>query len=158
MKKILAVFAAVCIIIPLAACSMDGGEVHRFLNNLAEALGQSQITDDKHLIGSRFPDEDAYTGRYQADCDGDTGRDVVFGGGSIQLRKIHLYGTIKNDSGSAVIRIRQNEEVTELEPRADGNFETDIACASGGNYIMVDYKNFRGHVELRAEYEATALK
>ncbi len=133
---------------------MDGDEVHKFLNNLAESLGKWQITEDKDLIGSRSPAGDDYTGQYQADCSGNTGRDVIFGGGSIESRKIHIHGIIKDDFGRAVVRIRQNENVTELDTQADGSFETDISCTSGGNYIMVDYRNFYGSIELYAEYEA----
>lgn len=151
MKKWIAVFAAVCMILSLSACSMDGREVHRLLSDLAGYFGQSQITRESDLIGSRSLAEDAYTGEYRADCDGDTGRDVIFGGGSIDSRELHIYGTIQRDCGSAVVRIRQNREVMQLEPREDGRFETVINCASGGNYIMVDYADFHGSVELYAE-------
>lgn len=153
MKKIVLILAAVCMIFPLTACNMDSDEVHSFLNGLAENLGDSQITEDKDLIGTRALADDAYTGTYQADCGGNTGRDVVFGGGSIDIRKIHVYGTIHRDSGNAVVRIRLNEEVNELSVQDDGSFETDLSCTSGGNYIMVDYEDFQGSVELNAEYE-----
>lgn len=152
MKKFFVVFLAVCMTFSLAACNMDGEEVHSFLSGLAKDLGESQITEDSDLIGSRSLAEDAYTGEYHSLCDGNTGKDVVFGGGSIDTKKLHVYGTIQKDSGSAVVRIRQNEKVTELEPQADGGFETTLSCSSGGNYIMIDYDNFQGNVELHSEY------
>ena len=77
---------------------------------------------------------------------------AVFGGGSIESRKLHVYGKVSGEAGKAAVRLRQNEEVTKLEPQKDGSFETTISCSSGENYIMVDYKNFQGNVELYSEY------
>ncbi len=152
MRKLFTASFIICMLITLAACNMDGEEVHSFLSGLAENLGESQITKDQDLIGTRTLTEDAYTGRYQAQSDGITGRDIVFGGGSINSRSLHLYGVVHSESGSAVVRIRQNEEVTQLPLEEDGRFETTLTCSSGGNYIMIDYKNFHGDLELYSEY------
>lgn len=154
MKKIVSIFAAVCMMFSLAACSMDADEVQEFLNGVAENLGDSQITEDKDLIGIRSLTDDAYTGTYRADCHGNTGRDVVFGGASINSRKLHVYGTVRCNSGNAVVKIRQNEKVNALSLEDNGKFETNLSCTSGGNYIMIDYEDFKGNVELHAEYES----
>ena len=121
-------------------------------DDLAGRLGASQITGDGNLIGERLLGEDAYTGRYLAECAGDTGKDVVFGGASLEERKLYVCGCILAESGKAVIRIRMNEDVTELEPDDDGFFETKLSLGSGGNYIMVQYQDFTGTVELTAGY------
>lgn len=34
----------------------------------------------------------------------------------------------------------------------DGYFETELRCTSGGNYVMVDYEDFAGTVEMTCEY------
>ena len=154
MKKIVSIFAAVCMMFSLAACGMNADEVQKFLNGVVKNLGDSQITEDKDLIGIRSLADDAYTGLYRADCHGKTGRDVVFGGASIHSRKLHVYGTVCCNSGNAVVKVRQNEKVNALSLEDNGKFETNLSCTSGGNYIMIDYEDFNGNVELHAEYES----
>lgn len=141
--------------VQLAACGiyLDTGQVLDFLEGVTEDLGASQITQDKNLIGERLCATDAYTGRYLADCDGNTGKDVVFGGASIESRKLYLSGCIITYSGQAVIRIRMNDEVIEVEPDEDGYFKAELNLDSGGNYIMVKYADFTGTVDLAAGYE-----
>lgn len=140
--------------VQLAACGiyLDTDQVVDFLEGVTENLGSSQITSDKELIGERLCATDAYTGRYLSDCDRSTGKDVVFGGASIESRKLYLSGCIITYSGQAVIRIRMNDEVIELEPDEDGYFETELSLDSGGNYIMVRYTDFTGTVDLTAGY------
>lgn len=116
----------------------------------AGKLGKTQLTDDEELHGTRTltDEDDSYAGKYVADCAETTGRDVVFGGASTNARGMVLTGNVTVDAGEATIRIRMNDEVTELEPKEDGSFEMDLPFESGGNYIMVDYDDFSGTVEL----------
>ena len=151
MKKISAILLAACLALSLTSCGRTE-DVWGFLSGLAQYLGRSQITKSEDLIGSRTLEKDAYTGDYLARCEGVTGRDVVFGGGSTETRKLRVYGRVDGDSRKAVIRIRQNEEVTELTPQKDGSFDTLLSCLGGGNYIMVAFKDFGGTVELHSEY------
>ncbi len=118
-----------------------------------ESLGKSQLTDDKDLIGTRITGCDSYTGEYNSECVKETGRDVVFGGSSVDTRKLHIYGYINGEGENASIRIRLNDKALELNISEDGSFETHLNCTSGGNYIMVDYNNFSGKIKLNAEYE-----
>lgn len=64
-----------------------------------------------------------------------------------------IYGTITTESGKATVRIRQNWDVTELETDEEGNFETNLSLDNGGNYIMINYEDFTGTIELYSEYE-----
>lgn len=138
-------------VISLTGCgyrSWNSWELLRFVDNLAGQLGASQITPDKELFGDRVCHDEAYVGSYKARCQGGTGRDVVFGGGSIEPRRLQVYGRILADQGRASVRIRMNEEVAVLETDEEGHFETELRLGSGGNYIMVDYEDFTGTVEL----------
>lgn len=95
MKKLLAFFAVLILLGSLAACNLSGKEPEGVLNRLDGIVGQignSQITSDESLQGVRNNTEDSYTGEYSAKCDGQTGRDVIFGGGSIQKRSLHIHG------------------------------------------------------------------
>ena len=127
--------------------------MQEFLDGVVENIGDSQITDDDDLIGARpLVDDDSYAGEYTAECSQMTGRDVVFGGASIHDRALFLSGHIETESGKATVRIRMNSEVVELEPDADGYFETTLKLDNGGNYIMVVYEDFSGTVEMNSEY------
>ena len=127
--------------------------MQELLDGVVENIGDSQVTDDDDLIGARLlVDDDSYVGEYTAECSHMTGRDVVFGGASIHDRALFLSGHIETESGKATVRIRMNSEVVELEPDADGHFETTLKLDNGGNYIMVIYDVFSGVVEMNSEY------
>ena len=156
MKKLIAFALLLCVALSFTGCQFNyenPSEVLEKLEGWAENLGQSQITEDGDLIGERILSEDSYVGRYCADGEDETGKDVVFGGASIEKRQLRVYGTITTESGKATIRIRQNWDVTELETDEDGNFETNLSLDNGGNYIMVNYEDFTGSIELYSEYE-----
>ena len=119
MKKTGVFLLLLCMAISFTGCKFnyeDPEEVMAKFNEWAGELGKSQITDESNLIGERINEEDEYVGSYTADCDNETGRDVVFGGTSIKERKIKVYGIIKAESGTAAVRIRTNKDVVELEP------------------------------------------
>ena len=155
MKKILLVLLLVLTVLSLTACDWADSTpegMYGFLDDIAGFFGSSQITDDDELIGTRKLTDDAYTGAYTSDCAGITGRDVIFGGGTILNKPLSIKGQISTESGSAVIRIRMNDEIIELEPDSDGCFDTELNIHSGGNYIMVNYSDFSGSVELHSKY------
>lgn len=155
MKKFLVLLTLLLLSFGLTACDWADStpeEMHGFLDDIAGYFGSRQITDDDELIGRRKLTDDAYTGSYTSDCKGCTGRDVVFGGGSILNKTLSIEGQIRAESGSAVVRIRMNNEVIELKPDSDGHFDTELNILSGGNYIMINYSDFAGSVELHSEY------
>lgn len=156
MKKLIAFALLLCMALSFTGCQLNyekPSEVLEKLEGWAENLGQSQITEDRALIGERILSEDSYVGRYCVDGEDETGKDVVFGGASIEKRQLKIYGTIATESGKATVRIRQNWDVTELETDEDGNFETNLSLDNGGNYIMISYEDFTGTIELYSEYE-----
>ena len=132
---------------------MEPETMQEFLDGVVENIGDNQITDDDDLIGARLlVDDDSYAGEYSAECNHMTGRDVVFGGASIHNRDLFLSGHIETESGNATVRIRMNSEVVELEPDADGHFETTLKLDNGGNYIMMIYEDFSGMLKMTCEY------
>ena len=157
MKQLITYLLLTGLILGLAGCRlnyMEPEEMQDFLDGVVENIGDSQITDDEDLIGTRTlaDSDDSYAGEYTAECESVTGRDVVFGGASIRNRDLFLSGHIETESGKATVRIRMNDEVVELEPDADGHFETALKLDNGGNYIMVIYEDFSGVVEMNSEY------
>ncbi len=155
MKRMITIALCVCTIFLLSACqfcTLSGEEMVTRFDHAVGKLGQSQITEDKNLIGMRENKEDTYTGTYTSSCNGNTGRDVVFGGASIEERTLCVSGYVHDVYGQATIRIRMNDEVIMLQCDEDGYFSTTLNCSTGGNYIMVLYENFTGTVELSCEY------
>ncbi len=161
MKRVLIFCLAAVMAVSFTGCKlehMDSDNIYDFMLGLAEKAGCSQITGDEALIGIRKISDDAYTGTYWADCDGSTGRDVIFGGGSIESRSLCISGFIQTRSGKATVRIRLNAQVSELTPDKNGFFETKLSLKSGGNYIMLQYKDFEGTVELESKYTGNITK
>ena len=157
MKQLITYLLLTGLILGLAGCRlnyMEPEEMQDFLDGVVENIGDSQITDDEDLIGTRTlaDSDDSYAGEYTAECESVTGRDVVFGGASIHNRDLFLSGHIETESGKATVRIRMNDEVVELEPDADGHFETTLKLDNGGNYIMMIYEDFSGMLKMTCEY------
>ena len=156
MKRAIVFLLLTSLLLSLNGCKfnyMEPEEMKAFLHGVVENIGDSQITDDDDLIGARLlVDDNSYVGEYTAESSHMTGRDVVFGGASIHNRDLFLSGHIETESGNATVRIRMNSEVVELEPDADGYFETTLKLDNGGNYIMVIYDDFSGVVEMNSEY------
>lgn len=160
MKKVLMAILTACIMINCSACgfyNMTPREMHDFLNGVAENIGNSQLTKEEELIGERKIGKDSYTGIYKSECTNITGKDVIFGGASIETRNIYIYGYIHPEVGNAKVRIRKNWEVIELTPNEDGYFETELSLGNGGNYIMIIYEAFQGTVELTSEYKDISM-
>lgn len=156
MKQTIIFLLLTALLLCLTGCRfnfMEPEEMQVFLDGVVEDIGNSQITENGDLIGERLlADDDSYAGEYTAECTHMTGRDIVFGGASIYNRTLVLFGQIETESGNATVRIRMNSEVVELEPDADGYFETTLKLDNGGNYIMVIYEDFSGTVEINSEY------
>lgn len=156
MKHILSFLLIVTLLIGQTGCShndMEPEEMAEFWEDVVDNIGDSQITDDENLIGKRMlvNSEDSYAGEYSVECSHVTGRDVIFGGASIHNKDLYLSGNIQTEDGTAKIRIRQNNEVTELEPDTAGNLAVTLELSSGGNYIMVVYEDFTGSIEMNCE-------
>lgn len=101
MKKIITGALLLCMVLSFTGCQFHYGKPSEMLEKLegwAENLGQSQITEEEDLIGERILSEDSYVGRYFADGEDETGKDVVFGGASIEKRQLRIYGTITTES------------------------------------------------------------
>ena len=80
------------------------------------SLGGFQRTSKQQLYGMRLDGEDAYTGTYQADCRNVRGKDVVFGGCSIQTRTLWLTGTVGARNGIVEIYVLNGEKEKEYLP------------------------------------------
>lgn len=155
MKYLLVAILFACVLLCLSGCRLNDielSEMDAYLDGVAGKIGDLQITDDDDMTGQRNLGDDAYCGSYLADCNNQTGRDVIFGGASTHERVLYCHGSIQTEAGTAQIRIRLNDEVIILQTDETGNYETELYLKSGGNYIMIDYSDFSGSVEMICEY------
>ena len=105
------------------------------------------------MIGERtLSGDDYYTGSYAAQCENADGRDVVFGGASVYEKKLKVTAKVETTSGTATFRIRIGAEVEEHTADEEGNLELDLELESGNIYIMIDYSDFSGTLEMTCEY------
>ena len=109
------------------------------------------MTGDDALVGTRQRTDD-YTGTYTAECAHISGQEAVFGGMSVQERKLALYAQIHTDSGSAVLRICQGNDVKVYTASNEESIEINLSFSGGGNYIMLAYENFTGMVQMHVSY------
>lgn len=156
MKRIISLLLAVIMLFSFTFCiHKDNAElIIGGIDRMINIFSLSQLTSDSSLIGKRYyHDRNRCTGSYSASCLSESGRDVIFGGGSAKERTVILKAKILTESGTALIRIRLGSEVKEYKADADGNLEKELDFQGGGNYIMIDYDNFTGIVDLTAEYK-----
>lgn len=155
MRKWLLLVLALSLLFGTTAChggDVDPQKLVSQWDRFVEMCGRTQITPDSKLIGTRTYGEDDYVGTYYADCDEENGRDVIFGGGSVQERDVHLQGHVEQTSGTVQLRVRLGEQVEEPVLDAQGNFDLSYHLDGGGNYFMLDYEGFSGTITLSAFY------
>ena len=151
MKKVLLIGMLFCMVMCLTACDlkeMTPEGMHQTMDRVVGWFGSGQLSKENELIGKRKSEDDPFSGSYSSQLTEVTGRDVVFGGSSILTRTIRLDAQIKAEAGGAEIRVRMNDDVMTLTPDDDGRITTALHFVSGGNYVMVDYQNFTGTVEM----------
>lgn len=64
-------------------------------------------------------------------------------------RILEQEGDYYSGSYNAQAEQMAGREVIYLSPDDNGYFEQELSFESGGNYIMVDYEDFTGNIELR---------
>ena len=145
----------VCLIVILSAVFFQAVGTQNIVDGYAhivEFLGQSQLTSKLNMIGERYNENDDYTGGYMCNAENVTGQDVAYGGCSIEQVKIKLKGKINVHSGDVNIRIRCGSEVSDVIVDENGCFDEQLEFNGGGNYIMVQYKDFTGDIDMQTEY------
>lgn len=156
MKKIALVVLVICVLLGVSVYTIENISPSTILNTyekVVESCGRTQVSDDKDLIGKRTLKEDAYVGTYIANCANENGREVIFGGGSLKERKVKVHGTIKTESGKATLSVRIGENKNTVTTDDNGDFTILLDMDGGGNYVILDYEDFTGSINLYSDYE-----
>ncbi|MDE5984248.1 MAG: hypothetical protein K2H13_03235 [Eubacterium sp.] len=144
-----------CIIVMLCAMFFQVVEVDDILNfytSTVESLGSRQLTSKLNMIGERYDKIDDYTGSYKCSAENVTGRDVIYGGCSVDRIKLNLKGKADTQSGELKIRIRLGYGVEYITINDDGTFDELLEFDGGGNYIIIEYEDFTGEIDVSTEY------
>ena len=115
-------------------------------------MGSLARTSEHKLIGTRTCGSDDYTGAYAATCRQARGKDVVFGGCSLQARRLQVTGSVACQSGFVQLIVKNGSDELWLTPDANGNISQEITGSGGDWYLSVEYADFSGSVTLCSAY------
>ena len=119
---------------------------------VVSSMGSLARTSEHKLIGTRTCGSDNYTGAYAATCRQARGKDVVFGGCSLQARRLQVTGSVACQSGFVQLIVKNGSDELWLTPDANGNISQEITGSGGDWYLSVEYADFSGSVTLCSAY------
>ena len=152
MKRILALLLALCCLASLQGCSKD--EILGRYNSALRAAGEAVLTDSGALQGRRVMGEDSYVGSYEADYEGFSGRELLFGGTGLEREggnTLEITGSLEAEGGSLRLLFKSGADEPIFLCGASGAFSTSVELPSASNYILVEAENFTGSLSLRVE-------
>ena len=98
---------------------------------VVSSMGSLARTSEHKLIGTRTCGSDNYTGAYAATCRQARGKDVVFGGCSLQARRLQVTGSVACQSGFVQLIVKNGSDELWLTPDANGNISQEITGSGG---------------------------
>ena len=107
---------------------------------VVSSMGSLARTSEHKLIGTRTCGSDNYTGAYAATCRQARGKDVVFGGCSLQARRLQVTGSVACQSGFVQLIVKNGSDELWLTPDANGNISQEITGSGGDWYLSVEYR------------------
>ena len=119
-------------------------------NSVIKFWGDDSLTSDKELKGKREYGVDHYVGTYNANYDGYTGKEILFGGTSLK-RKNSDHITIKiqldkEDGNIKIINRLGEKDVTILEE--SGEYNNTVYIEGMSYYLIVELDNFKGNLQV----------
>ena len=119
-------------------------------NSVIKFWGDDSLTSDKELKGKREYGVDHYVGTYNANYDGYTGKEILFGGTSLK-RKDSDHITIKiqlekEDGNIKIINRLGEKDITVLEDT--GEYNDTIYIENMSYYLIVELDNFKGNLKV----------
>ena len=98
---------------------------------VVSSMGSLARTSEHKLIGTRTCGSDNYTGAYAATCRQARGKDVVFGGCSLQARRLQVTGSVACQSGFVQLIVKNGSDELWLTPDANGNISQELPAGAG---------------------------
>lgn len=152
MRKLIAICLMLCCLLSMSACSKD--EMVEQYNEALQAVGDNNLTSDKKLQGDREFGEDSYVGTYQAEYDDFTGKEIIFGGTSLERdsgNEISISCDLTIEDGTMQLLLQTGDNDPQVLCDSSGEYSETIELPSASNYIIVQSENFAGSIKLTVE-------
>ena len=127
----------------LTACQEEGQWKDRMIGGFdswLQSVSQYSLTQDGDLQGKRFQGKDSYTGTYEVEYQGFSGKECLFGGTFVQKEegrqiKITYHLEIRKGTGT-LYWIEKGEKHIIFDSPQDGVY--DLTLSAGDNYIVME--------------------
>lgn len=152
MRKYMAICLVLCCLLSMSACSKD--EMVEQYNEALQAVGDNNLTSDKKLQGDRNFGEDSYVGTYQAEYDDFTGKEIIFGGTSLERdsgNEISISCDLNIEEGMIKLLLQTGDNDPQILCDTLGKYSETIKLPSASNYLIVQSENFTGSIKLTVE-------
>ena len=122
--------------------------------SLVDAAGSWALTPDRSLQGERVRGEDDYTGAYEADYEGFSGTELLFGGTTLDRatgNTVELSCSLDIEEGEAAVFLCSGAEDPVILLSENGDYNSTIEVGGGSTYIGVWGEGVTGRVSIQIE-------
>ena len=122
--------------------------------SLVDAAGALALTPDRSLQGERIQGEDDYTGTYEADYEGFSGTELLFGGTTLDREAgntVELSCSLDIEEGEAAVFLYSGSEDPVILLSKSGDYESTLTVGGGSTYIGVWGEGATGSVSIQIE-------
>ena len=122
--------------------------------SLVDAAGSWALTPDRSLQGERVRGEDDYTGAYEADYEGFSGTELLFGGTTLDRatgNTVELSCSLDIEEGEAAVFLCSGAEDPVVLLSENGDYNSTIEVGGGSTYIGVWGEGVTGRVSIQIE-------
>ncbi len=147
----------------MTACSSTGAAEEDNENILTDGIrkagesatgfaGGGALTEDDSLQGERTFGVDEYAGTYQAEYQGFSGREILFGGTSLERKSgdtLQIQSDVNAQSGEIKVYWNSGESEPELLFKGAGEHSATIQLKGGWEYLSIRGPNLQGTFGLK---------
>ena len=122
--------------------------------SLVDAAGSWALTPDRSLQGERVRDEDDYTGTYEANYEGFSGTELLFGGTTLDRatgNTVELSCSLDIEEGEAVVFLCSGSDDPVILLSGSGDYASTIKVGGGSTYIGVWGEGVTGGVFIQID-------
>ena len=122
--------------------------------SLVDAAGALALTPDRSLQGERVRGEDDYTGTYEADYEGFSGTELLFGGTTLDRatgNTVELSCSLNIEEGEIAVLLCSGSEDPVILLSESGDYASTIKVGGGSTYIGVWGEGVTGGVFIQID-------
>ena len=122
--------------------------------SLVDAAGSWALTPDRSLQGDRVRGEDDYTGIYEADYEGFSGTELLFGGTTLDRaagNTVELSCSLDIEEGEAAVFLCSGSDDPVILLSGSGDYSSTIEVGGGSTYLGVWGEEANGSASIQIE-------